>query len=70
MKITIIGLGLIGGSLAIDLRKNKFATELIGVDASEEHARQALKFGLVDRIETLENGVKNTDRKRDRKSVV
>jgi len=61
MKITIIGLGLIGGSLAIDLRKSKFATELIGVDASEVNAKQALKIGLVDRIENLENGVKNTD---------
>jgi prephenate dehydrogenase len=61
MKITIIGLGLIGGSLAMDLRKSKFATELIGVDASKEHADQALKIGLVDRIENLENGVKNTD---------
>jgi prephenate dehydrogenase len=61
MKITIIGLGLIGGSLAIDLRKNKFATELIGVDSSEKHAKEALKIGLIDRIETLEDGVKNTD---------
>ncbi len=61
MKITIIGLGLIGGSIAIDLRKNKFATEIIGVDASEENAAQALTIGLVDRIENLENGVKNTD---------
>lgn len=61
MKITIIGLGLIGGSIAIDLRKNKFATEIIGVDTSEENAAQALKIGLVDRIENLENGVKNTD---------
>lgn len=61
MKITIVGLGLIGGSLAMDLRKSKFATELIGVDANNEHAGEALKIGLVDRIETLENGVKNTD---------
>jgi len=61
MKITIIGLGLIGGSLAIDLRKNKFATELVGVDASENHATQALKIGLIDRIENLENGIKNAD---------
>jgi len=61
MKITIIGLGLIGGSLAIDLRKSKFATELIGVDASEENASQALKIGLVDCIENLEDGVRNTD---------
>lgn len=61
MKITIIGLGLIGGSIAIDLRKNKFATEIIGIDASEENAELALKIGLVDRIENLDNGVKNTD---------
>jgi prephenate dehydrogenase len=61
MKITIIGLGLIGGSLAIDLRKNKFATELIGVDTNKEHALKAIEIGLVDRIETLENAVKNTD---------
>ncbi len=61
MRITIIGLGLIGGSLAMDLRKSKFATELIGVDSSEKHADQALKIGLVDRIESLEKGVENTD---------
>ena len=61
MKITIIGLGLIGGSLAKDLRKNKFATELIGVDNSEENAKTALEIGLIDRIETLEKGVSDTD---------
>jgi len=32
MKITIIGLGLIGGSLAIDLRKSKFATFKINTE--------------------------------------
>lgn len=61
MRITIIGLGLIGGSLAMDLRKSKFATELIGVDANQKHADQALKIGLVDRIESLEKGMKNAD---------
>ena len=43
MKTTIIGLGLIGGSLTKDLRKLKFATELIGVDANVKHAKQALQ---------------------------
>lgn len=61
MKTTIIGLGLIGGSLAKDLRKTKFATELIGIDANREHARKALEIGLVDRIATFEEGIKNTD---------
>ena len=61
MKITIIGLGLIGGSMAKDLRKSKFATELIGVDVNENHAKQAIELGLVDRIEPLEDAVQNTD---------
>lgn len=61
MKITIIGLGLIGGSMAKDLRKSGFATELIGVEATEDHAVQALELGLVDRIEPLETAVSHTD---------
>jgi prephenate dehydrogenase len=61
MKITIIGLGLIGGSLAKDLRKSKFATEISGIENNEGNARQALELGLVDRIETFEAGIQNTD---------
>jgi prephenate dehydrogenase len=61
MKTTIIGLGLIGGSLAKDLRKTGFATKLIGVDASEKNAQKALEIGLVDRISELEPAVSNTD---------
>ena len=61
MKITIIGLGLIGGSIAKDLRKTGFATELIGVDSNELHAEQAVKLGIVDRATTLEEAVKQTD---------
>lgn len=61
MKTTVIGLGLIGGSIAKDLRKSGFASELIGVDANEKHAASALEIGLVDRIETLEEGVSDTD---------
>ncbi len=61
MRTTIIGLGLIGGSIAKDLRKSNFATELIGVEINESHAKQALEIDLVDRIEPLEKGVKNTD---------
>lgn len=61
MKTTIIGLGLIGGSIAKDLRKSKFATELIGIDINETHAKKAVEIGLVDRIESLNEGIKNTD---------
>ncbi len=61
MKITIVGLGLIGGSIAKDLRKSGFATELIGVDSNADHAEQAVKLGIVDRTTSLEEGVKHTD---------
>ncbi len=61
MKVTIIGLGLIGGSLAKDLRHARFADELTGIEANSLHAKQALELGLVDRIETFDNGIKNTD---------
>lgn len=61
MKTTIIGLGLIGGSIAIDLRKSGFATQLIGVDQNEKHAKRALEIGLVDNISSLDEAVKNTD---------
>jgi prephenate dehydrogenase len=51
MKVTIVGLGLIGGCMGIDLRKAGVATSLVGVDLNEEHGRQAVSLGLVDRIE-------------------
>ena len=52
MKITIIGLGLIGGSIAIDLRKAGIASEINGVDLNTNHASKALELGIIDRIET------------------
>ncbi|MEM6263571.1 MAG: prephenate dehydrogenase [Bacteroidota bacterium] len=48
MTITIVGLGLIGGSLALDLKRNGFAHHVIGVDESAEHCTYALRTGMVD----------------------
>jgi prephenate dehydrogenase len=61
MKLAVIGLGLIGGSMAKDLRRTKFATEIIGVDSHPSNAKIALEVGLVDRIEHLEKAVKEAD---------
>lgn len=57
MKTAIIGLGLIGGSIAIDLRKAGVASALMGVDNNPEHAGRALALGLVDSLEAIENAV-------------
>ena len=51
MTVTIIGLGLIGGSLALSLRQHGLARHLIGVENSLTHGRRALELGLVDEIE-------------------
>lgn len=61
MKTAIIGLGLIGGSMAIDLRKSGVSTMLIGVDNSSDHAGRALELGLVDAIAGLEEAVSQAD---------
>lgn len=57
MKVLIAGLGLIGGSLALALRALGSADEILGVESSEEHAAQALRLGLADRIVTLDEGI-------------
>lgn len=61
MKITLIGLGLIGGSIVKDLRKKKFASHFIGVDINEANAAKALEIGLVDEILPLEKAVGTSD---------
>jgi prephenate dehydrogenase len=42
MKTTVIGLGLIGGSIALDLRSSGLATELIGIDLNPDNAARAV----------------------------
>ncbi len=61
MKLTVIGLGLIGGSMAKDLRKARFTREITGVDANLDNAQEALRLGIIDRIDTLENAVPKAD---------
>lgn len=61
MKVTIVGLGLIGGSIAIDLRKSRLATTLVGVESSDVNASRALELGLVDDVLPLEKAVADAD---------
>ena len=48
-QITIIGIGLIGGSLAKALRKSGFAGTIVGVDQDESALQTAVKLGVIDR---------------------
>lgn len=60
-KVGIIGIGLIGGSIAKALRTSGWASELIGIDANPEHAKKALSLRLVDEILTLEEAIERVD---------
>lgn len=60
-KIAIIGTGLIGGSLAIQLHEKKLSAKLIGVDVSEEHARKAVELELVDETLPLEQAIAQSE---------
>lgn len=61
MNVTIVGLGLIGGSMAIDLRKAGLANSITGVDQQEVHASKAIALGLVDKVADLPSALKNAD---------
>ena len=61
MTITIVGLGLIGGSLAISLRESGFAQTLIGVDNNEQHAKRAVELSIVEKIMLLDDAVEQSD---------
>lgn len=57
MKVTIAGIGLIGGSLALALRKSGFADTIYGVEFNKQNADRALELGIVDDIVNIEEGV-------------
>ncbi len=52
-KVAVIGLGLIGGSLALDI-KNAFGCTIIGIDGNLENAQKALDLGFIDEVSSIE----------------
>ncbi|NOX86480.1 MAG: prephenate dehydrogenase [Chlorobi bacterium] len=61
MNVTIIGLGLIGGSMALDLKNRGFADRIIGVDKNINHRNIALLSKLVDETDDLEPAVRRAE---------
>jgi len=50
MNIGIVGLGLMGGSLALSLKELDFIDSIIGSDHNKQHQKDALALGLVEKI--------------------
>ena len=61
MTVTIVGIGLIGGSLALALKDRGIATKIIGVEANEEHQQKALELELVDEIKELNESINESN---------
>jgi len=61
-RLTIIGVGLIGGSLARALKRAGACGEVVGCGRNTSHLQQAIDLGVIDRYDTHPaNAVKNAD---------
>ncbi len=55
MKIGVIGLGLIGGSIAKEIKLRSLSTiEVFGSDKKKEHEHEAIELGLIDTVVTVD----------------
>jgi prephenate dehydrogenase len=59
--IAIIGVGLMGGSMAIRLHEKKLASRIIGVEENDDHAKKALELELVDEIMPMDEAIGQSD---------
>ena len=55
MKIYIIGIGLIGGSMALDIKTLYPDATVYGIDSNEKHLQEALDLGVVDAGAQIDN---------------
>ncbi len=55
MNVAIVGLGLMGGSLALSLKKFDFIDKVVGSDHNKGHQQDAIKLNLVDKIIKFED---------------
>lgn len=55
MKVYIVGIGLIGGSFALDLKSELKQIEVYGIDQNKAHLDKALELGLIDQKATFDD---------------
>ncbi len=60
MKVYIVGIGLIGGSMALDIKSIYDDAVVFGIDTNEKHLDEAIKLGIIDKKAT-ENDLINAD---------
>ena len=55
MKVVVIGIGLIGGSMVLDIKALHPEATILGIDANENHLQQAIDLGVVEKAGTTED---------------
>lgn len=55
MKVFVIGIGLIGGSMVLDIKSLHPEATIYGIDANESHLAEALALGVIDEAATFED---------------
>ena len=55
MKVHVIGIGLIGGSMILDIKSLHPDATIYGIDNNESHLAQAIALGVVDKVATFED---------------
>lgn len=60
MNVAIVGVGLIGGSVALALKEKSPQYRIIGVDTNEQNIKKAIELGLIDEAATLDDAVANS----------
>ncbi len=58
-KVVVIGLGLIGGSLALEFKK-RYNSFVFGIDTNENHLQKALNLNIIDKKTTFDT-IKEAD---------
>lgn len=61
MNIAIVGVGLIGGSVAITLKEKNAVSKIVGVDKSESNLKKALQLGFIDKEASLKDAIDQSD---------
>jgi prephenate dehydrogenase len=55
MNVFVIGIGLIGGSMVLDIKKKYPEATVFGIDSNNEHLSKALEIGVIDQKATLDD---------------
>ena len=54
MKVYVIGIGLIGGSMVLDIKDQHPDATIFGIDNNEKHLQEAIDLGVIDQAGSFE----------------